>query len=137
MTMRYMLDTDVASYVIRGMDATLNRRVMAHAGRLCMSAVTYHELLYGARRRGSTRLLETINVLTELVPVVDFSSDAAARSARIRATLDAKGQTIGVMDTLIAANALSAGCTLVTNNTDHFSRITGLSFENWVSKGEK
>jgi len=137
MTMRYMLDTDVASYVIRGMDTALNHRVTAHAGRLCMSAVTYHELLYGARRRGSKRLLETIKALAELVPVVDFSSDAAGRAARIRATLDEKGQTIGVMDTLIAANALSTGCTLVTNNTDHFSRIPGLSFENWASNGGK
>lgn len=133
MATRYMLDTDIASYVIRGTDKSLNCRVTAHAGRLCMSAITYHELLYGARRRGSTRLLETINVLAELVPVVDFSADAAERSAQIRTTLDATGKTIGVMDTLIAANALAESCTLVTNNTDHFSRIEGLLIENWAS----
>ena len=56
MTSRYMLDTDIASYVIRGTDKALNRRVVAHAGRLCMSAITYHELLYGARMRESRRV---------------------------------------------------------------------------------
>ena len=45
MTIRYMLDTDIASYVIRGTDKALNRRVVAHAGRLCMSAITYHEAI--------------------------------------------------------------------------------------------
>ena len=72
MTRRYMLDTDVASYVIRGTDKALNRRVVAHAGRLCMSAITYHELLYGARMRESRRLEGTIEALAEIVPVADF-----------------------------------------------------------------
>ena len=133
MKKRYMLDTDTASFVIRGTDKRLNRRVVAHDGRLCMSAVTYHELLYGARMRESKRLEATVAALVEIVPVIEFSPDAADIAASIRATLDKGGRTIGVMDSLIAANAISAGCTLVTNNTAHFSRIDGLAIENWVS----
>ena len=132
MIRRYMLDTDIASYVIRGTDKVLNRKVVAHAGRLCMSAITYHELLYGARMRGSRRLESTIAALVEMVPVVEFSPDSADRAAAVRAVLDSEGKTIGVMDSLIAANAIAEGCTLVTNNTAHFSRIKGLSIENWT-----
>ena len=132
MTRRYMLDTDIASYVIRGTDKVLNRKVVAHAGRLCMSAITYHELLYGARMRGSRRLESVIAALVEIVPVVEFSHKAADRAAAVRAALDSAGKTIGVMDSLIAANAIAEGCTLVTNNTAHFSRIKGLSTENWT-----
>ena len=130
MNRRYMLDTDIASYVIRGTDKALNRRIVAHAGRLCMSSITHHELLYGARMKESSRLEATIAALEELVPVVEFSSAAADRAAAIRASLDLAGKTIGVMDALIAASAITEGCTLVTNNTSHFSRIGGLALAN-------
>ncbi len=131
MKTRYMLDTDISSFVIRGTNKALNRRVASKAGRLCMSSITYHELLYGARMRSSKRLESIIEVLVELVPVVGFNEQAASRAATIRATLDQSGRTIGVMDALIAANAMSEGCVLVTNNTSHFSRIDGLPIENW------
>ena len=131
MKTRYMLDTDISSFVIRGTNKELNRRVASKAGCLCMSSITYHELLYGARMRNSKRLESVIEVLVELVPVVEFNEPAALQAATIRATLDQSGRTIGVMDALIAANALSAGCVLVTNNISHFSRIAGLQIENW------
>ena len=133
MTGRYMLDTDIASYVIRGTNKALNRRVVAHSGRLCMSAITYHELLYGARMRGSRRLEGAIEALVEVVPVVEFSAAAADKAGSLRAALDQAGKAIGVMDSLIAANALAEGCTLVTNNTAHFSRIDGLQIVNWTA----
>ena len=129
MMSRYMLDTDILSYVIRGTNPKLNRKVASKAGRLCMSSITYHELLYGARMRGSQRIESVIDVLAEMVPVVDFSDQAAA----IRAALDLSGRTIGVMDALIAATAKVERCILVTNNTNHFSRIDGLSIENWAT----
>ena len=133
MSRRYMLDTDIASYVIRGTDAVLNRKVVAHDGRVCMSSITYHELLYGARMKGSRRLESVISAFEEMVPAVEFSPQTADKAAEIRAALDQQGRTIGVMDALIAANAIVEGCVLVTNNTAHFSRITGLEFENWTS----
>lgn len=41
-----------------------------------------------------------------------------------------RGQPIGLYDTLVAAQALSMGLTVVTNNTRHFSRVPGLAVEN-------
>ena len=81
--------------------------------------------------RDSKRLESIIDALVELVPVVEFNEQAASRAATIRAMLDQSGRTIGVMDALIAANAMSEGCVLVTNNTNHFSRIASLQIENW------
>ena len=133
MSRRYMLDTDISSFVIRGTNATLNRKVVSKAGALCMSAITYHELFCGARMRESKRLESVIEALVEMVPVVEFSADAASRAGEIRSVLDKAGKTIGVMDALIAANALTEGCVLVTNNVSHFSRIPGLSIENWAT----
>ena len=136
MNRRYMLDTDIASYVIRGTDADLNGKAVAHDGRLCMSSITYHELLYGARTKDSRRQESIIAAFEEMVPVVEFSPQAADKAAEIRAALDNQGGTIGVMDALIAANAIVEGCVLVTNKTAHFSRIAGLEFENWTSQSE-
>ena len=132
MSRRYMLDTDISSFVIRGTNAKLNRKVASKAGSLCMSAITYHELLYGARMRDSKRLESVIEALVEMVPVVEFSAEAASRAGEIRAVLDKAGRTIGVMDALIAANAMAEDCTLVTNNVSLISRISGLMLENWV-----
>ena len=83
--------------------------------------------------RDSRRLEPVIEALVEMVPVVGFSAEAAARAGEIRSRIDKAGKTIGVMDALIAANAMAEGCTLVTNNVSHFSRIPGLALENWAS----
>lgn len=133
MSRRYMLDTDISSFVIRGTNAKLNRKVASKAGALCMSAITYHELLYGARMRDSKRLEAVIDALVEMVPVVGFSAEAASRAGEIRSVLDKTGKTIGAMDALIAANAIAEDCILVTNNIAHFSRVVGLTIENWAS----
>jgi predicted nucleic acid-binding protein len=37
-----------------------------------------------------------------------------------------------VYDTLVAAQALCLGLTVVTNNTRHFGRVPGLAVENWA-----
>ena len=132
MTRRYMLDTDISSFIIRGTNPKLNKKVVSKADSLCMSSITYHELLYGARMRDSRRLEETIAAFVEVVPVAGFAPDAAETAAGIRSALDKSGKTIGVMDALIAANAIAEGCILVTNNTAHFSRIKGLRLENWM-----
>ena len=134
MTRRYMLDTDISSYVIRGTNHALNEKVASNADRICMSAITYHELLYGAKMRNSRRLDSTITVLAELLPIVDFTPNAASQAAHIRATLDKAGKTIGVMDALIAASAMTENRILVTHNIAHFSRIDGLAIEDWANE---
>lgn len=132
MTHAYMLDTDICSYAIKGTYAVLNDAIRRHAGNLCMSAITYHELQYGAKKCGSRRIESSIAALAALVPVVGWESEAAVIAAAIRSDLEARGMPIGVMDALIAGAALAEECTLVTNNTAHFSRIAGLRIENWV-----
>ena len=56
------------------------------------------------------------------------------RYGKIRVFLESKGKTIGPLDTLIAAHALSLDLTIVTNNITEFSRIPDLRCENWVSE---
>ncbi len=41
------------------------------------------------------------------------------------------GAPIGPYDLMIAATAVSHNLTLVTHNTQEFSRVVGLKFEDW------
>jgi tRNA(fMet)-specific endonuclease VapC len=52
--------------------------------------------------------------------------------AKIRAMLEAAGNPIGPNDLLIAAHARALGLTLVTHNLAEFSRVAGLTLENWL-----
>jgi tRNA(fMet)-specific endonuclease VapC len=50
----------------------------------------------------------------------------------LRADLEKRGQSIGPLDMLIAAQALSLDATLVTHNTREFARVKGLRVEDWA-----
>lgn len=90
------------------------------------------ELRFGAERRHSKRLHRLIDGFCSGVTVLPFDEEAAARFGVVGARLAADGLPIGQLDTLIAAHAIAADLTLVTNNTKHFSRVQGLRSENWT-----
>jgi tRNA(fMet)-specific endonuclease VapC len=73
-----------------------------------------------------------IDTFTATVEVVPFDAAASAAFGRLCAGLELRGAPIGVIDTLIAAHALSLGLTLVTSNTRHFARIRELNTVNWL-----
>jgi tRNA(fMet)-specific endonuclease VapC len=78
-----------------------------------MSVITFAELTYGALKSQATVTnLEKLQRLRQLIPVLDFDSDAAEAYGKIRANLEKQGQPIGSNDLLIAAHALSHGMIL-------------------------
>ena len=129
-----MLDTDIASYVIRGRPESARARFRElESDQLCLSVVSEAELLYGVRARGSLRALPAMvaDFLRHLT-ILDRSRAAAAHYAELRAKLEEQGTPIGNMDLMIAAHARSEEATLVTNNRKHFVRVPGLKIENWA-----
>ncbi len=68
---------------------------------------------------------------TNISFVLPFGPPEAASAAQIRADLGRQGMKIGPHDVLIAATALANNVTLVTHNTDEFSRIAGLKMVDW------
>jgi tRNA(fMet)-specific endonuclease VapC len=67
------------------------------------------------------------------IEVLPLEAEAQRHYADIRLRLERSGQPIGPNDLLIAAHARSLGLTLVTDNTGEFSRVPGLSVENWLT----
>ena len=146
--MIYLFDTDTLIFMIRG-SKTSNRnqtnreraqtlvkrcRESQLAGHtLAVSAISVAELEFGARLAENVdRELQAIHKILSPFELLDFDAvNAPARYGNIRHELESIGQPIGAMDLLIAAHSVSIQATLVTNNTAHFSRITGLSIENW------
>ncbi|MCL6449083.1 MAG: type II toxin-antitoxin system VapC family toxin [Armatimonadetes bacterium] len=132
--MRYMLDTNICIYIIKKKPVkVLETLKRLDIGDVCISAITLAELEYGVeksqqRERNKIALTSFLSPL-EILP---FSGSAAVIFGEIRAALEKKGQIIGAYDLLIAAHALSENLILVTNNTNEFSRVPGLSLENWA-----
>jgi tRNA(fMet)-specific endonuclease VapC len=133
MAVRYLLDTNTASYVIKGNFPRVRERLlkipMANVG---ISVVTEAELRFGvARRPEATTLKSVVEEFLLRVELLPWNSDAAQHYARIRAALEKDGEPMGNLDLMIGAQAVAMGAVLVTH--DHvFRRVKGLKVEDWT-----
>ncbi|MGB6675944.1 MAG: type II toxin-antitoxin system VapC family toxin [Terriglobales bacterium] len=133
MPIRYLLDTNTASYVIKGNFPRVRERLlkvpMAEVG---ISAVTEAELRFGvARKPEAVRLKTAVEEFLLRVEALSWDSDAAQQYSQVRAELERTGKPMGNLDLMIAAHALSAQVVLVTH--DHvFRRIKRLKVEDWT-----
>jgi tRNA(fMet)-specific endonuclease VapC len=132
--MMHLLDTDIASFIIKARSPAVEAKLAAMPpDRVCVSAVTRAELMYGLKRLPPThRLHVAVQQFFRIIRVLAWDSDAADWYAEIRHQLTTTGQPIGEMDMMIAAHALSTGAVLVTNNTRHFAPVAApLALANW------
>lgn len=134
MATRYLLDTNILIAALKG-DSSVRRRLETlPLPALLLSTIVLGELEFGAEKstwaaRNSQRLAE----LTQRLPLIGVDASTARQYARIRNQLERLGTPIGANDLWIAAQALAAGATLVTNNEREFRRVQDLTVENWLS----
>jgi len=98
----------------------------------CTSIVVASELRYGAYRKGSAKLTTQVETVLAGVDILPLEEPVDHHYGNIRAELARIGQPIGHNDLFIAAHARALGLTLVTGNFGEFSRVPGLSVENWL-----
>jgi len=136
--MKYMLDTNILIYLINNRPLGIAERIDALPAEdlLCMSFVTYAELLKGAER--STKkpeVLRQLERLVHLVPVVYPTTPRICHHYASQFTrLKVAGSAIGANDLWIACHALAEDATLVTHNLREFQRVAGLSLTSWVDE---
>lgn len=132
--MRYMLDTNICIYAIKHKPQQVFDRLMAHGPEeICISSVTYAELIHGVEKSASAeRNRMALALLLSGIEILDFDVPAANEYGKIRAGLEKAGTPISPLDMMIAGHAMSRGYTVVTNNTGEFSRVPGLVLENWA-----
>lgn len=132
--MRYMLDTNICIYAIKHKPEKVLEELQRHdPSDVCISAVTYAELIHGVEKSAAiekNRL--ALSLLLANIEIFDFDAKAADCYGKIRAELEKKGSPIGPLDMMIAGHARSLEFTLVTNNIKEFSRVSGLRLENWA-----
>ena len=132
--LKHMLDTNIVIYTMKNKPASVRAAFKKYDGRMCISSITYMELVYGAERSSNPErnfaILVGFVARMEILPLGD---SATGHAGQIRAELAKLGMPIGPQDQLIAGHARSLGLVLVTNNEKEFSRVSGLRLENWVS----
>lgn len=100
-----------------------------------ISSITQVELQYGVAKSKNRKTNQSaLNEFLLPLTILPFHGDKLAASyGEIRALLESKGKTIGPLDMLIAAHALSLNLTIITNNIKEFSRVPKLKCENWAA----
>jgi tRNA(fMet)-specific endonuclease VapC len=135
MAIGYLLDTNIASRIIKGNSPAVDRRLAkTPMAQLAISAVTEGELRFGAARLPhAARLHALIEEFFLRVAILPWDSDAARQYGQLRATLQREGQPMGNLDVMIAAHSLAVGAVLVTND-QAFARIKKLRIEDWTNE---
>lgn len=132
---RYLLDTNTASYAIKGNVPRVRERLLTvPMSEVGISVITEAELRFGvARLPAAIRLKGLVEEFLLRVEVLPWNSAAAHRYADIRAALERSGKPMGNMDMLIAAHALAVEAALVTHDRV-FRRVKGLTLEDWTKR---
>ena len=132
--MNYFLDTNICVDFFRNKNKELTHKILSLSSNIKISSIVVAELLHGANK-SSTREKNVRQVEDFLAnfEIISFGFEAAYIYGEIKAKLELTGNIIGPNDLLIAASVLAENGILVTNNTREFSRIEGLSLEDWLN----
>ena len=135
--MRYLVDPNTWIFYLKRAGSPVQASLRhTPASDIAVCSVVWAELLHGARKYEERdervkRIERTLGPFRSL----PFDDVAARRYAEIRDSLERRGEIIGPNDLFIAAIALTHNLTLVTNNRE-FSRVPGLSVEDWTAEAE-
>jgi tRNA(fMet)-specific endonuclease VapC len=132
--MRYLLDTNIVSNLVRNPHGRVADRIKAIGeANICTSIIVAAELRYGTAKKTSARLTAQVEAVLGAIDTLPLDSPADEVYGSIRTQLELAGSSIGGNDLLIAAQAMALDHTLVTDNDKEFARIDGLRVENWLS----
>ncbi|HYA12295.1 MAG TPA: type II toxin-antitoxin system VapC family toxin [Thermodesulfovibrionales bacterium] len=129
---KFILDTDTCIYWLKG-NENIERSIIRYGlGNIFITVITECELFYGAYK--SVKKDKNLAIVEELktrIKTLHTVSGIPSLYGKIKAELESKGQVLDDADLLIGSIALVNNAALVTNNIEHFKRISGLKIENW------
>ena len=133
--MKYVLDTNTLSDLMRGDPAVGDRLTSHRRTDVLLPQPVVAEVEYGLSRMRASKRLDRLRgrfevFLAELQRVA-WTDEVSRAFGRAKADLERRGVRIEDFDVAIAAHALAAEATLVTDNVDHMKRIPGLAVESW------
>lgn len=133
MTPKALLDTDILSALLRQRPAVVSRAIqyLSVYPQYTFSLITRYEILRGLKAKDAKKQLMAFDAFCQSSEIVPVTEAIISRASDLYADLHQRGQLIGDADILIAATALEHGLMLSTNNENHFSRVSGLTIDNW------
>lgn len=133
-----MLDTNIASDIIKGPTKSLKARLTRSAlGDIAISAITEAELLRGvARKPDATRLSLAVREFLLRVDILPWDSQAAAAYAHLRTAIERDGKALGTMDMLIAAHSVAVDAVLVSRDKAFFQLKRHLKLADWSKRAK-
>lgn len=129
--MRYCLDTNAVSDFMR-QKYNVRQRMEAAVGandEIAICPIVHYEIIRGLKAiNASSKMAEYLRIYNnDKILKLPLDYIVVEKAAEIYVSL----HRIEDNDIYIAAVALVNGCTLVTANDKHFSRIDDLKVENW------
>ena len=130
----FLLDTNVCIHFMKHTHPRLTEKLLSlDPSELILSAVTVYELEYGAEKSSwGEKTRQKLAMFLAPFRILPFTTEDALTAAKIRGYLERRGTMIGPYDTLIAAQGVARGMTVVTHNTEEFRRVPGLQLEDWT-----
>lgn len=132
--MKYLIDTNICIFMIKKKpEKVINKFLLHQPGDIAISIITLSELKYGVYKSLSqAKNAIALEQFIQPLQVLEFNEDDADMYGKISAKLELKGEPIGAMDMLIAAQAKSRNLILITDNEKEFKRVEKLKIENWA-----
>lgn len=137
MAVKYLLDTNILSEPVRkSPHAKVVRHIQEAADEIAITAIIWHELLFGVFRMADSRRRTALkqyllNTIHPEIPILPYDAQAAAWFAQERARLSEIGLPPSYPDGQIAAVAAVNNLILVTRNGTNFAQFSDLKVENW------
>lgn len=133
MAIRYLLDTNTVSYIIKGNFLRVRERLLrVPIAEVGISVVTEAELRFGvARLPQAAKVGIVVEEFLRRIEILPWDSIAAGHYASVRSLLERSGQPMGNLDLMIASQALAVDAIIVTNDRV-FRTVKGLTIEDWT-----
>ncbi|MDX2285775.1 MAG: type II toxin-antitoxin system VapC family toxin [Bacteroidia bacterium] len=131
---KYLLDTDICIYYLKRQHGIAERVQSARIENCFISEITLAELKFGAANslqiEQNIQIVASFQNIIQILPIFGSLDFYASEKARLRK----QGTPVDEFDLLIGATAVTNGLVMATNNTAHFSRITGIVLADWMKQ---
>lgn len=130
----YFLDTNTCIYFMNGKFQSVRDRFLSISPKeIKIPSIVKAELLLGAyKSQFSEQTINKVENFLKPFEIIPFTNEITKDYAEIRSNLEKLGKTIGANDYIIAATAKNKDGIVVTHNTSEFSRVNGITLEDWV-----
>jgi tRNA(fMet)-specific endonuclease VapC len=129
---KYLIDTNICIYYIKGKFDLIKIFEKVNPDNCFISEITLAELKFGvensAKKDKNQKALDNFLSGVKIVPIFHSLDLYAIEKARLRKA----GTPVDDFDLLIGVTSVTHNLTMVTNNTDHFTRIKDISLEDWT-----